>query len=365
MTVEAMFEHIRMLSAQVRDAQVRALLFAFLDDGELVPAFLRAPAAKSIHHAYPGGLCEHTLSVMQLGWRTCDHYPQLDRDLVTAGCLLHDIGKAREISPEPGFEYTDEGKLVGHLVLTCQLIREKASRIPGFPRDLEWRITHLVASHHGRHEYGSPKEPAAFEAVVVHALERGGLLGAAVLVPPVVGRDQVRDPPFEVPRESRDPRGLLANQLAGEHQVSDQLPLVRVLEARLGGDLARLADVVEQAPGGDQVAIELGVMVADAPAELHDGERVLAEAARVGVMDALGRRRPQEGRGQLAVVEEREEKRPHVGVAHLGREYADVLEHRLYGHAVDVSHGPDARRSVGRPDAGDYPGSSHPTRLPA
>src|SRR5467141_1503117 len=118
------------------------------------------------------------------------------------------------------------------------------------------------------------------------------------------------------------------------------------------GEISRLADVVEQAPGGDQVAIELGVMVADAPAELHDGERVLAEAARVGVMDALGRGRPQEGRGQLAVVEEREEKRPHVGVAHLGREYADVLEHRLYGHAVDVSHGPDARRSVGRPDAG-------------
>src|SRR5467141_3474942 len=97
MTVEAMFEHIRILSAQVRDAHVRALLFAFLDDGELAPAFLRAPAAKSIHHAYPGGLCEHTLSVMQLGWRICDHYPQLDRDLVTAGCLLHDIGKARDL----------------------------------------------------------------------------------------------------------------------------------------------------------------------------------------------------------------------------------------------------------------------------
>src|SRR5467141_4275043 len=151
MTVEAMFEHIRMLSAQVRDAQLRALLFAFLDDGELVPAFLRAPAAKSIHHAYPGVLCEHTLSVQQRGLRTCDHDPQLDRDLVTAGCLLHDIGKAREISPEPGFEYTEEGKLVGHLVLTCQLISEKAAQIPGFPQDLEWRLTHLVVAHHGRH----------------------------------------------------------------------------------------------------------------------------------------------------------------------------------------------------------------------
>jgi 3'-5' exoribonuclease len=171
MTVEAIFEQIRALCAQVRNPHVRALLFSFLDDRELVQGFLKAPAAKTIHHAFPGGLCEHTLSVLQLGWRVCDHYPQLDRDLVTAGCLLHDFGKAREISPEPGFEYTEEGKLVGHLILVCQLIREKASRLPGFPRELEWRITHLVAAHHGRHEYGSPKEPATFEAIAVHALD--------------------------------------------------------------------------------------------------------------------------------------------------------------------------------------------------
>jgi 3'-5' exoribonuclease len=171
MTAEALFEQIRALCAQVRNPHLRALLFAFLDDPELQPAFLRAPAAKSIHHAFPGGLCEHTLSVLQLGWRVCDHYPQLDRDLVTAGCLLHDYGKAKEISPDPGFEYTDEGKLVGHLVLTCQLIREKAARIPDFPRELEWRVTHLIAAHHGRYEYGSPKEPVTLEAMVVHAVD--------------------------------------------------------------------------------------------------------------------------------------------------------------------------------------------------
>ncbi|HEY6911862.1 MAG TPA: HD domain-containing protein [Myxococcales bacterium] len=171
MTVEAMFDEIRSLAAQAKNHQVRALLFSFLDDPALKPSFLRAPAAKSIHHAFAGGLCEHTLSVLQLGWRVCDHYPQLDRDLVTAGCILHDIGKAREISPEPGFEYTDEGKLVGHLVLTCQLIREKAALIPDFPRELEFRLTHLVVAHHGRFEYGSPREPAMLEAMVVHALD--------------------------------------------------------------------------------------------------------------------------------------------------------------------------------------------------
>src|SRR3954462_5011809 len=171
MTAEQMFEEIRGLAAQARNAHVRALLLSFLDDPELRSGFLRAPAAKSIHHAFPGGLCEHTLSVLQLGWRACDHYPQLDRDLVAAGCLLHDFGKAKEISPEPPFEYTDEGKLVGHLVLTCQLIREKASRIPGFSPELEWRVTHLIAAHHGRYENGSPKEPATLEAMVVHAVD--------------------------------------------------------------------------------------------------------------------------------------------------------------------------------------------------
>ena len=167
----AQFAQIRALVSQVQNRHVRALCDAFLDDAGLAAAFQVAPAAKGIHHAWLGGLCEHTLSVLQLAWRTCDHYPQLDRDLMTAGALLHDFGKAREISAAPGFEYTDEGKLVGHLVLTCQLIREKAARIEGFPADLEWRITHLVVAHHGKHEYGSPREPATLEAMVVHALD--------------------------------------------------------------------------------------------------------------------------------------------------------------------------------------------------
>ena len=170
-SADAHFAQIRALVSQVNEHHVRALCDAFLDDAPLAKAFKVAPAAKGIHHAWLGGLCEHTLSVLQLGWRICDHYPQLDRDLITAGALLHDFGKAREISAEPGFEYTDEGKLVGHLVLTCQLIREKAARIDGFPPELEFRITHLVVAHHGRLEYGSPREPATLEAMVVHALD--------------------------------------------------------------------------------------------------------------------------------------------------------------------------------------------------
>ena len=171
MTVQEAFWQIRALVGETRDPFVRALLEAFLDDAPLADAFQKAPAAKSIHHAFAGGLCLHTLSVMQLGLRVCEQYPELDRDLVLAGCMLHDFGKAREISPEEGFEYTDEGRLVGHLIVVCQLIREKAARIPDFPRELEWKITHLVAAHHGKLEYGSPKEPVTLEAQIVHAVD--------------------------------------------------------------------------------------------------------------------------------------------------------------------------------------------------
>lgn len=168
---DELFAQVRALVERVKDGHIRALLLGFLDDPEIGPAFRRAPAAKGVHHPFLGGLCEHTLSVLQLGWRVCDHYPQLDRDLVTAGCLLHDIGKVRELTYERGFDYSDEGRLVGHLVMTCQWIHERAQRIPGFPRELEWHLVHLVAAHHGKLEFGSPKVPHTLEAMVVHALD--------------------------------------------------------------------------------------------------------------------------------------------------------------------------------------------------
>jgi 3'-5' exoribonuclease len=167
----AMFAEVRRHVEQVRNEHVRALLLSFLDDPELGPAFQRAPAAKSVHHAFVGGLLEHTLSVLQLGLRVCDHYPELDRDLVVAGCLLHDFGKTIELRADNGFEYTEPGRLVGHLLMTCQWIHERARRIPDFPPRLEQHLVHLVAAHHGQLEHGSPKEPATLEAVVVHAVD--------------------------------------------------------------------------------------------------------------------------------------------------------------------------------------------------
>ncbi len=163
---------IRELVTRVQDPHVKALLIAFLDDPEVVRGLPLAPAAKGIHHAYKGGLAEHILSVMKLAHRIADHYPMADRDLLIAGALLHDIGKVQEIGFEKnGFEYTDEGRLVGHLVMTAQKIREKASRIEGFPSLLEQHITHIVLAHHGQLEWGSPKVPVTLEALLVHLMD--------------------------------------------------------------------------------------------------------------------------------------------------------------------------------------------------
>lgn len=162
---------LRELIDRVQDPFVKALLLAFLEDPAVARGLPVAPAAKGIHHAYRGGLLDHMISVMRLALRIAEHYPMLDRDLLLAGAFLHDIGKVSELSYEKGFDYTDEGRLVGHLVMTAQDIRQKASAIPGFPKALEHHLTHLVIAHHGQLEYGSPKLPVTLEAYVVHMID--------------------------------------------------------------------------------------------------------------------------------------------------------------------------------------------------
>jgi 3'-5' exoribonuclease len=165
------FSELVSLIEKVHDGHVRALLLSFLEDAELAALLRRAPAAKAIHHAYAGGLIDHILSCVKLAHRLCDHYPQADRDLVVAGAFLHDIGKTKELSFEKKVDYSDEGRLVGHLVMTAQWIHERAKRIEGFPAALEHHLVHIVLSHHGSLEYGSPKLPATLEALLVHHLD--------------------------------------------------------------------------------------------------------------------------------------------------------------------------------------------------
>ncbi len=158
------------LADAVTDQHIKALIASFLGDEDFAARFRRAPAAKSVHHAYAGGLLEHTVAVMKLAHRLADQYPQVDRDLLVAGAFLHDLGKVRELSGDRNAEYTDEGKLVGHLVMAAQWIHDKARRV-GMPRELEHHVVHLVLAHHGKLEYGSPKVPMTLEALLTHYLD--------------------------------------------------------------------------------------------------------------------------------------------------------------------------------------------------
>ncbi len=156
----------------VKDPWIRRLLLdLFVEDGTLRAAFAQAPAAKSMHHAYLGGLLEHTLSVLGMADRACAHYRELHRDLVLAGALLHDVGKTAELSYQRSFGYTDAGNLLGHIAMESEWISRAVGKIPAFPEELRLQILHIVLSHHGRLEFGSPVLPKTPEALLVHYLD--------------------------------------------------------------------------------------------------------------------------------------------------------------------------------------------------
>jgi 3'-5' exoribonuclease len=167
---ETLWKELAGLVDVIVDPHVKGLVKAFLEDDDVAARLRRAPAAKSIHHAYAGGLLEHTVSSIKLAHRLADHYPQVDRDLLVAGAFFHDLGKVRELQGDRNAEYTDEGRLVGHLVMTAQWVHDKARRV-GVSRDLEHHVVHMIIAHHGRMEFGSPKPPMTLEALLTHYID--------------------------------------------------------------------------------------------------------------------------------------------------------------------------------------------------
>jgi 3'-5' exoribonuclease len=129
------------------------------------------PAAKTMHHAYRGGLLEHTVSMMELAGKICDHYAYLDRDLVLLGALFHDLGKIEELGAMPANDYTLEGRLVGHVVMGRDYLRDACDAVEGFPPDLKLHLEHLILSHQGKKEYSSPVEPMTAEALALHFVD--------------------------------------------------------------------------------------------------------------------------------------------------------------------------------------------------
>lgn len=174
--VEQMWERTKEILRAIRHPDLLALVGAFVNDDDFVRTYKRVPAARTNHHAYLGGLLEHTLNLLELAVLILPRYPDLSADLVLAGIFLHDAGKTSELSCDLSFDYTDEGQLVGHIVQAVVCLHEQARRIEterGAPLDphVLAALKHIIVSHHGRYEFGSPKLPATAEAFVVHYLD--------------------------------------------------------------------------------------------------------------------------------------------------------------------------------------------------
>ena len=169
--VTEMMGSIKDLLKEIKDPHLKVLTDRFLTDSHFVTRFKKAPAAKNFHHNYLGGLLEHTLSVCQMSRSVAEHYPDLDGDLLMTGAFLHDIGKIKELMYHTQIDYTDEGRLLGHLTLGVAMVDEKIARLKNFPQKIAIFLKHLILSHHGQYEFGSPKRPKFLEAFALHLID--------------------------------------------------------------------------------------------------------------------------------------------------------------------------------------------------
>jgi len=159
------------IGQSIENRYLRELIMAFLRDEEFTALFKRAPGATRLHHVHLGGLLEHTLSLVKLIQRIKGHYKGINEELLVTGGILHDVGKVLELSYDISFDYTDEGRLLGHILLGVQMVERVISNIEGFPSELAMLVKHLILSHHGEYEWGSPKRPMTLEAEILHHLD--------------------------------------------------------------------------------------------------------------------------------------------------------------------------------------------------
>lgn len=167
--IEEMYAELLKFISQIENLYLKQLLQElFINDAKFIKAFKQSSAAKTVHHGFVGGLLQHTLSVTRLCNYYCSAYPLLNKDLLIAAAICHDIGKTKEISLFPENDYTDDGQFLGHIVIGVEMIDEKIRLIPGFPKILANELKHCILAHHGEYEFGSPKKPAIMEAAALN-----------------------------------------------------------------------------------------------------------------------------------------------------------------------------------------------------
>src|ERR1700692_3859660 len=157
--------------ASFQNPHLKALVESFMSDPEIAERYRNAPAAKTLHHAYIGGLLDHVVSLCRSCDLMCRNYPQINRDLLLTGAFLHDIGKIHELTYNRAFSYSTRGQLLGHMIIELEMLQAKLALLPGFPSDLKTLLEHLIISHHGQYEFGSPKLPMFPEALLLHYLD--------------------------------------------------------------------------------------------------------------------------------------------------------------------------------------------------
>ena len=168
-SIDGMYRELLELIQSIGNIYLKQLLEAFfVEDEVFIKAFKKSSAAKTVHHGFVGGLLEHTLNVTKLCDHYCGAYPILKRDLLLTAAMCHDIGKIKEISPFPENDYTDDGQLLGHIVIGSQMVAERAAGILDFPHGLLTQLQHCILAHHGKYEFGSPKLPALIEALALN-----------------------------------------------------------------------------------------------------------------------------------------------------------------------------------------------------
>lgn len=174
--IEQLLDELRKILLGFENSALRILMECFLVDENLMNTLAETPAGVKAHHAYAGGLVEHMVTLLRVAEKLCEVYTELDVELLQAGVFLHDIGKTRELSSEAGFNYTDEGQLLGHLMIGVEMLSDKIRRVTEltgepFPSELELRLKHMILSHHGTYEFGSPRLPMTPEAVALHMID--------------------------------------------------------------------------------------------------------------------------------------------------------------------------------------------------
>jgi 3'-5' exoribonuclease len=168
---EERFNELLACLENIQDPALRGLVEEFLQDPDLREGWLMAPAAKKLHHARLGGLLEHTLSVWKLAMKVCSHYPHLQRDLILAGAVIHDVGKIRELQSPWRPDYTTEGRLLGHVMIGAGMLEKRLARREAFPPEQAMALRHMLISHHGQFEYGAPRRPKTLEALMLYMLD--------------------------------------------------------------------------------------------------------------------------------------------------------------------------------------------------